>query len=137
MEKLIKDAPLEDVLEMRREVMYPAFSIEQVRLKDDEEGDHLGLYVNGELIAVISVFVRNNIMQFRKFATKELYQGKGYGKQLLDYVMKLAKDRHCTSIWCNARVSAKKLYEKFGMQVTGNTWLQDGHEFIKMEKQLL
>jgi len=136
MEKLIKDAPLEDVLEMRREVMYPAFSIEQVRLKDDEEGNHFGLYVDGELIAVISVFVRNNIMQFRKFATKEAYQGKGFGTQLLEYVMKLAKEQRCITIWCNARVSAKKFYEKFGMHVTGGTWLQDGHEFIKMEKQL-
>lgn len=136
MDKLIKSAPLKDVLEMRREVMYPAFSIEQVRLKDDEEGNHLGLYIDGKLIAVISVFVRSNIMQFRKFATKEAYQGKGYGTVLLEYVMKLAKDRGCASIWCNARVSAKRFYEKFGMQVTGNTWLQDGHEFIKMEKQL-
>ncbi|MDI3319186.1 GNAT family N-acetyltransferase [Pinibacter soli] len=136
MERVIKDAPLEDVLEMRREVMYPAFSIEQVRLKDDEEGNHIGLYVDGKLIAVISVFVRIDIMQFRKFATKESCQGKGYGTHLLEYVMKLAKDRHCISIWCNARVSAKKFYEKFGMQVTGDTWLQDGHEFIKMEKQL-
>ncbi|MDH7461243.1 GNAT family N-acetyltransferase [Chitinophagaceae bacterium 26-R-25] len=136
MEKLIKDAPLEDVLEMRREVMYPAFSIGQVRLKDDEEGNHQGLYVDDNLIAVISVFVRNNIMQFRKFATKEAFQGKGYGTELLEYVMKLAKDRHCNSIWCNARVNAKKFYEKFGMQVTGDTWVQDGYEFIKMVKQL-
>jgi len=133
---LIKDAPLEDVLEMRREVMYPAFTIEQVRLKDDEEGNHLGVYVGEKLIVVISVFVRNGIMQFRKFATRQEYQGKGYGTILLEYVMKLANDQHCVSIWCNARVSAKKFYEKFGMQVTGDTWLQDGHEFIKMEKQL-
>lgn len=136
MEVLIKDAPLKDVLEMRREVMYPAFSIEQVKLKDDEEGTHLGLYVDDKLIAVISVFVRNNIMQFRKFATKETYQGRGYGTVLLEHVMKLAKEHNCVSIWCNARSSARKFYEKFGMHITGETWLQDGHEFIKMEKQL-
>lgn len=133
---LIKNAMLKDVLEMRREVMYPTFTIEQVKLKDDGEGSHLGLYLDGKLIAVISVFVRNDVMQFRKFATKESYQNKGYGTVLLEHVMKLATDKQCVSIWCNARVSAKRFYEKFGMHVTGNVWLQDGHEFIKMEKQL-
>jgi phosphoribosylformimino-5-aminoimidazole carboxamide ribotide isomerase len=136
MGKMIKDAPLEDVLEMRREVMYPSFTIDQVKLSDDDEGEHLGLYINEGLIAVISVFVRNNIMQFRKFATKETHQGKGYGTLLLEHVMRLAKDQHCVSVWCNARVSASGFYEKFGMHVTGNTWFKDGHEFIKMEKQL-
>ena len=133
---MIKNAPLKDVLEMRREVMYPAFTIEQVKLKDDEDGKHLGLYLDEKLIVVISVFVRDNVMQFRKFATKEAYQGKGYGTRLLEYVMKLAKDEHCNTIWCNARTSASKFYEKFGMHAFGDTWLQDGHEFIKMEKQL-
>ena len=133
---VIKNAPLKDVLEMRREVMYPAFAIEQVKLKDDEDGTHLGLYLDEKLIAVISVFVRNDVMQFRKFATKEAYQNKGYGTVLLEYVMKVATEKHCVSIWCNARVGAKRFYEKFGMSAIGDTWLQDGHEFIKMEKQL-
>lgn len=138
MEELIqiKDVFLEAVWQMRKDVMYPSFTIEQVKLKDDEEGLHLGLYNNSELISVISVFVRNDVMQFRKFATKEQYQNKGYGTLLLQHIMTMAVQEHCNVIWCNARTSAKKFYEKFGMCITGETWLQDGHEFIKMEKQL-
>ena len=132
----IAAVPLVDVWKMRREVMYPELSIDEVKLADDESGNHLGLYDGDDLVSVVSVFVKNDELQFRKFATRTAKQNKGYGTALLKQVMEVAEKMQCLKIWCNARISATKFYEKFGMQATGDTWLAKGHEFIKMEKQL-
>ncbi|MEX6687350.1 GNAT family N-acetyltransferase [Danxiaibacter flavus] len=132
----IAAVPLKDVWELRREVMYPELSIDGVKLPDDESGNHLGLYDGDDLVSVVSVFVTNNELQFRKFATRAAMQNKGYGTTLLKYVMDVADQMQCIKVWCNARTSATKFYEKFGMKATGDTWLAKGHELIKMEKQL-
>ncbi len=132
----IAAVPLTDVWEMRREVMYPELSIDEVKLTDDESGRHLGLYEGNDLVSVVSVFVKNNELQFRKFATRVVMQNQGHGTALLQHVMDLADEMQCTRVWCNARKSATKFYEKFGMYATGDTWFANGHEFIKMEKQL-
>ncbi len=133
----IKEVPLQKIWEIRKEVMYPDFNLDEVKLKDDELGQHLGLFVNNEFVSIISIFIKDKELQFRKFATLELQQGKGYGKQLLQHVFNLAKQNDYNLIWCNARTSALGLYEKFGMKSFGETWNQDGHEFVKMRIELI
>ena len=130
---IIKNVPLQRIWEIRKEVMYPSFSLQEVKLNNDELGQHFGIYINEEVVSIISIFIKNEVLQFRKFATLEMQQGKGYGKQLLQYVFEYAKENNCNSIWCNARIAALGLYEKFGMKSFGETWFQDGHGFIKME----
>ena len=132
----IKPVPLPDVWRMRQAVMYPAEHLDFVKLEADEAGLHWGVYVNGELVSVVSVFEERGQVQFRKFATRIDQQGKGYGTVLLQYVIDWARHHGKRSIWCNARLSATAIYKKFGMQATGNTWHMYGIEFIKMEKQL-
>src|SRR5690242_10195159 len=131
----IKQVPLSDVWAMRQSVMYPQESISFVQLEDDNTGTHLGLYDQGELVSVISLFEKSKSVQFRKFATKTNKQGLGYGTALLQYVMNHAQATGKANIWCNARTSAMSIYKKFGMQPTGATWEKWGFEFIKMEKQ--
>lgn len=133
---LIKEAPIEEVWLMRQQIMYPAETLEFVKLEDDASGTHLGLYQGDRLLSVISLFERDGSVQFRKFATIVNEQGKGYGTRLLQYVMDWASKSESKIIWCNARLSATSLYEKFGMQQTGDSWEKHGIEFIKMQKQL-
>lgn len=132
----IQPVSLPDVWAVRQQVMYPNESISFVQLSDDDAGRHWGLYTEGELASVISVFERDNSIQFRKFATKQHLQGKGFGTRLLQYVMDWAATTGKQYIWCNARTGATALYKKFGMQPAGSTWQQYGFEFIKMQKQL-
>ena len=63
----IKEANLAEVWELRREVMYPDESISFARLDNDDKGMHLGLYEKKQLISVISLFIKNGELQFRKF----------------------------------------------------------------------
>ena len=135
-EIVIKEVSLPNVWAMRHEVMYPAETLEFVKLEADASGLHWGLYKEEILVSVISVFVEEGSLQFRKFATITAQQGKGYGSILLQYVMDWAAANHIKNIWCNARTTATAMYRRFGMQPTGAPWHKYGLEFIKMEKQL-
>ncbi len=132
----IRPVSLDKVWKMRKEVMYPESVIEEVKLQDDDMGLHLGLFEEQELLSVISVFERGKEIQFRKFATRIDRQGKGYGSLLLQYVIQLAEEKKAERIWCNARLKATKLYERFSMHAAGKPWNNKGHEFIIMERKL-
>ena len=118
---------------LRQVVMYPDWSVEEVKLVNDFEGIHFGLFDNNALISVVSTFITENTMQFRKFATLNSEQGKGYGSLLLSHIIQFAKDEGCGRMWCNARCNASAFYAKFGFTETERKFNQDGHDFVIME----
>lgn len=132
----IQEVPLETIWRIRKEVMYPEHTLEQVMLPDDDTGRHLGLFEDGEIRSIISLFTKDQNLQFRKFATLTAHQGRGFGKLLLQHVFAQAKEAGITSIWCNARTSAMGLYRQFGMEPFGKTWEQHGHQFVIMQVTL-
>lgn len=133
----IQPISAEQTWPMRQAIMYPDFPIEQVKLKDDAVGRHFGLFLGKELTVVVSIFVQDEALQFRKLATKTDQQGKGYGRQMLAFVLDLASAENLGIVWCNARLSAAPFYKQFGFEVFGETWQQDGHTFVVVKKQIL
>ncbi len=131
----IKEAPLEMVWQLRQEVLFPERELERVKLADDHLGVHWGVYIDDQLVSVISFFEKGGVGRFRKFATRVEWQGKGYGSRLLDHIMELAVAKGSKSIWCNARTTALHLYERFGMRPVGEVWEENGFSYVKMEKQ--
>lgn len=131
----IRNVDLDLIWKIRQEVMYPQEELSYVQLPEDGTGEHLGLYVNDQLVSIVSLFEYGPEVQFRKFATLVNEQGKGYGSMLLEYVMDQASSGGKQMIWCNARVNASPFYQRFGMYATGDSWWKKDIEFIKMEKQ--
>ncbi|SIR17625.1 GNAT family N-acetyltransferase [Maribacter ulvicola] len=121
---------------IRHQVMWPNKPIDYVKLPKDDEGKHYGLFLDGKLISVISLFVNSGEAQFRKFATLKIFQGKGYGSLLLKEIMLIAKKKSITRIWCNARLNKSDFYTKFGMKETHKTYVKGGIDFIIMERFL-
>ena len=118
---------------LRQVVMYPNWSIEEVKLANDFEGIHFGLFDKNTLVSVVSTFITEDTMQFRKFATLNPEQGKGYGSLLMAHIIQFAKDEHCKRMWCNARCNASAFYAKFGFTETKEKFHQDEHDFVIME----
>ena len=121
---------------IRRDVLYPKQPLDKIRLAEDDYGMHLGLFDQDILISVLSIFKSENSIQFRKFATLEPYQGKGYGSELLNYLLKISTDEGFERIWCNARKNASGFYSKFGFVETDHYFHKDGLDFVIMEKIL-
>lgn len=136
MEILIKQINCDEVWPLRHRVMYPTLSPDAVKLEADPEGTHFGLFVNGKLTSVVSLFKHGSIYQFRKFATELDAQGKGYGSALLTYLIKFVTESEGGKLWCNARVSATRFYSKFGFKETGQFSVSNNIDFVIMELKL-
>lgn len=113
--------------------MWPDKDLEFVKVPEDEYGLHLGLKSEGQLISVISIFIDNEVAQFRKFATLNQFQGKGYGSIFLNYVFDFLRNKKVSKIICNARKDKVAFYQKFGMKETERTFEKAGVSFVVME----
>lgn len=123
-----------DTLPLRHLVMWPNQPLDYVKLPKDHEGLHYGLFIDHKLVSVISLFIDGDEGQFRKFATLEDYQGKGYGSLLLEEIMHIANTKKLTKIWCNARQNKSTYYTKFQMHKTNKTYVKGGIDFVIMER---
>lgn len=130
----IKKISAQETLPIRHKVMWPNQTIAYVRLPNDATGRHFGLFVKDELVSVISIFKENQAIQFRKFATLNKFQGKGFGTQLLRFIISLIEEEGYDRIWCNARVSKTEFYNKFGFQKTAKLFEKGGIGYVVMEK---
>ncbi|MGO4921117.1 GNAT family N-acetyltransferase [Maribacter spongiicola] len=124
----------DETLPIRHQVMWPNKPFDYVKLDNDNEGLHFGLYLDKELISVISLFIMDSEAQFRKFATLENYQGKGYGSILLNEIIHIADKQSLKRIWCNARRNKSQFYRKFGMEATNNIFIKGGLDYVIMER---
>ena len=133
----IKETPLNIVWSLRHKVMYPLEALAIVKLEDDKNGKHLGLYVDDVLVSVVSLFVDDNELQFRKLATLPEHQGKGYASKLLLHIFSFAHEQKYNRVWCNARDTAIGLYLKYGMIKTKKIFYKNKFNYTIMENKNL
>ena len=133
----IKAISASQTWQIRHEVMWPDQPFEFVQLEEDNLGLHFGVFDHEKLVSIVSCFIVDDKMQFRKLATLEEFQGKGIASQLLNYILKLAKEKNLNKMWCNARTNKKTFYEKFGMKDTHKTFVKANQEFTIMEISLV
>ncbi|WP_029904354.1 GNAT family N-acetyltransferase [Prevotella sp. 10(H)] len=132
---IITEVPYEDVLAMRKEVMYPDKDIEFVKLADDNMGIHIGVYEKEELVSVMSIFLQGRDVQFRKLATRTDMRGKGFASALMQWLIDYANDMKLNRLWCNARTGATGFYQKFGYVETDERFEKNGYEYVVMERK--
>ncbi len=116
--------------------MWPEQPFEFVQLVEDEFGLHFGVFTEDKMVSIVSCFISDDEMQFRKLATLPEYQGKGIASELLKHIFGLAQKKNLKRIWCNARSNKKAFYEKLGMKDTFQTFDKAGQEFTIMELYL-
>ena len=131
----IKKITAKNTWPLRHAVMWPDKPIHYIQLPKDQEGIHFGLYADHQLCSVISLFIDGNEAQFRKFATVVAEQGKGYGSQLLHYLMQEAKHQQVQRVWCNARKDKIGFYHRFGLEETEKEFDKGGIRYVVMEKK--
>jgi GNAT superfamily N-acetyltransferase len=121
---------------LRRDVLYPDEPLYKMEMEEDNQGYHFGAFADNQLVAVVSLFIKGEDAQFRKFAVIPEARGQSVGKALLDYITGFAVNEGCGHLWCNARVSAISFYIKYEFRQTGNTFSRNGFEYEIMEKEI-
>jgi N-acetylglutamate synthase-like GNAT family acetyltransferase len=118
---------------IRHQVLYPEKELKDIKLADDEDGIHFGLFDNNQLIGVVSWFKRGKNAQFRKLAVLNQFQKSGYGTLFMEHVIAFSKTEGAEMLWCNSRQNTADFYKRFGFNLTDNTFNKDGRDFVIME----
>ncbi|MGL5416987.1 MAG: GNAT family N-acetyltransferase [Clostridium sp.] len=87
-------------------------------------------YIGNIPIGYAQIIKRNNKYILVNFGVLKEFRGKGFGKILLNYMCKLAKENNINNLYIyvdSKNYVALKLYQKFGFEFFGNigTWLKD------------
>jgi len=123
---MIKFIKSTDILQVRNIVLRDnKLTPDECRFPTDEiEGAfHLGYYDGDILATVVSLHPQNygeltgTGYQLRGMATLAEYQGKGFGKQIVDYAINYLQQKNADYIWCNARKVASKFYHDCGFEI--------------------
>ena len=130
---------------VRNPVLRPEQPIESCIFEGDdlETTSHFGLFINDELIGVVSVFKNNssifnveNQFQIRGMALLQQHQKKGYGTLLVKHCERFIISQKSNLIWFNARKNAVPFYEKLGYKVTSSEFVEVTIPHYIMEKKL-
>ena len=68
----IKEIKPSETLDLRHRILSPNKYVDSIILTEDDVGQHFGLFKDAQLISVISLFIENDMAQFRKFATETI-----------------------------------------------------------------
>ena len=132
----ISSISVEQALPIRHQILWPNKTMDECRVEDDDTGYHFGVFIEQNLVCVASVFIDGKTARLRKFATLEMYQGKGIGSAVLQHVMLFLKQNLVELFWCDARENAMSLYEKFGMAPQGERFFKGDIPYRKMSVTL-
>lgn len=130
---------------VRHEVLRKGKPIETCIFKgdDNEQTIHLGLFLDVQLVGIISVFKEQNNLfsetnqfQIRGMAVLEEFQGKGLGTKLVKEAEKQCINLNANVIWFNARENAVPFYEKLDYKIIGDSFLipEVGIHFVMYKK---
>ncbi len=121
----------EETYPLRQLVLRTGLPLETCYFRDDENTStfHIAIEDNGIIKCIASFYqVQPNEVQattpyqLRGMATHPSSQKQGLGAQLIKFSIEELKKRNCDVLWCNARVSAQKFYEKMGFVCHGEVF---------------
>jgi GNAT superfamily N-acetyltransferase len=132
----IQKVNADDLIEIRHSVLWPDKPREFVKVPEDESGIHFGVYFEGVLVSIISLFGDGQDIRFRKFATLPDFQSKGLGSRLLQHAIAYAQAQGYSRMWCDARTDALGFYERFDFKKFSEPFLKEHIEYYKIERRL-
>ena len=106
-------------------------------LAAEKDSFHLGLREGAELVACLVLKpLDERCIKMRQLAVRESGQGKGFGRELLNYAESFAKRRGYEEIVLHARETARGFYEKLGYEAEGDSFTEVGLPHLAMRKKL-
>lgn len=131
---MVKFIPSEITLALRSKILRNNLPLEECIFPTDtvEGAFHLAFYLGEEITTIASFFPKNykgskeQGYQLRGMATDTPFLGRGYGKQLIEFAVAYIKNTNAQYVWCNARSSAVKFYEKLGFVKVSEEFEVDG-----------
>lgn len=132
---IIKKISSEETRNLRHLILRPNQKPEELVYPgdDDFQSVHFGLFTDNELEGIASLYnepmtgeSNDYSWRLRGMATSEKFRGTGFGRELMNECIAHIKSNNGKIFWCNARTTAEKFYEKFGMKRIGGVFHPEG-----------
>jgi predicted GNAT family N-acyltransferase len=120
---MIKFISADETLPLRSAVLRKNLPEAQCRFPTDDQGFHLGYFLNDQLIVIATFFQEDypelgkGGYRLRGMATGTAFNGQGYGAAVIKFAIDELKKRGATYIWCNARSTAVGFYSKLNFSI--------------------
>lgn len=125
--------PVADTHPLRRQVLRPGAPLSRTRLPVDDRPDTAAFAArtdDGRVVGTAIVYPescpwqpdRPGAWRLRGMATAEGHRGAGIGARVLGAVIDHAVEHGGALVWCNARVPARRFYERAGFVAHGDPW---------------
>ena len=128
----------EEAVALRDEVLRKplGLSYDPTELAGEKDSFHFALREGTELVACLVLKPLNeHCIKMRQLAVRESYQGKGVGRELVNYAESFAKGRGNEEIVLHARETARGFYEKLGYEAEGDSFTEVGLPHLVMRKK--
>ena len=138
-------ATIDQIVDLRHAILRPGLTRESSIFQGDDrpEARHYAAFVKGAPICCLTLHVSQwegqPAWQLRGMATASNWQDRGIGNALMDWMEgELKKDPAASRLlWCNARVPAKRFYEKRGWRVVSEQFdIPTAGPHVRMTKTL-
>ncbi len=122
----IKSIDVEETYPLRISVLKTCESYEYKYKGDfDSETIHFGVFKENKLIGIASLMTSKNLLfddnqlQIRGMAINDNMHNKGIGSLLIKHIIDYSLKENISTVWCNARVTARNFYKKQGFVISG------------------
>ena len=129
----------EQTVALRDEVLRKplGLSYDPVELAGEKESFHLALREGNELVACLVLKpLDERCIKMRQLAVRQNAQGKGFGRELVNYAESFLKGRGYEEIVLHARETAREFYEKLGYEAYGDSFVEVGLPHLFMREKL-
>lgn len=133
---VVRQIPLAETRILRQSVLRPHETLEELENHEPPGAVAIGAFDGAELIAVGFVGPDGGpgSWRVRGMAAAPAARGRGAGGAVLQALLQHARAHGAASVWCNARIPARSLYERAGFRVTSEEFeLPDIRPHLVME----
>ena len=107
-------------------------------IEKDEHEDvavHILGEIDGEPVAAGRIRFLGEFAKLERLAVRKEWRGRGYGDQLITFMMKVARDRGFSKFKLHAQVVTKGFYSRHGFRAVGETFIEADIEHCLMLKE--
>ena len=133
------DVELQEAFEVRRQVFVREQGISEDLVFDgrDREALHIIVKDRGRVIGSARVqFLTDNQAKLERMAVLERYRRKGIGKEMLQFLDAVWKDKQVQQVIIHAQLEVVPFYRLCGFDEFGSPFREAGIKHIKMRKRL-
>lgn len=102
----------------------------------DIKSKHIIVLFNDKPIGCARLRFYDNKIRLERIALLKKYRNKGFGKELLEYLIEYAKKKKIKHVAIHAQSYLKNYYKRFGFKVSGKPFKEAGIPHVMMFLEL-